>query len=358
MKIADVAHLRTHNQGIASSVFKKPAEVVAWLGAMQAQDFLGAKWSVGLRLKDATESDITRALSDGTILRTWPMRGTLHFVAPRDIRWMLELLNPRIIANAAGRHKQLGIDDALLKKSQKIFTKALRGGKHLTRDQMREALEQGGISTAGQRGIHIIGWNAQRGLICFGPPQAKQKTFVLLDEWVRAVPPLERERALTELATRYFVSHGPATLKDFVWWSGLKIADARIAIELAASRLASETIGTTVYWMGKKLPHALSADLEVKLLPGFDEYILGYTDRSAVIDMAHAKKIYSGLNLIFNPTILINGRVEGTWKRTITKKNVTLTPNPFRTFTKRERDALYDAAERYGAFLGLPALIV
>jgi hypothetical protein len=357
MKLADVAHLRTHNQGIASSAFKKPAEVVSWLGAMQAQDFLGAKWSVGLRLKSATESDVTRALSDGSILRTWPMRGTLHFVAPRDIRWMLELLNPRVIASAAGRHKQLGITDALLKKSRSIFTKALRGGKQLTREQMREALERGGISTAGQRGIHIIGWNAQNGLICFGPPQEKQKTFVLLDEWVKATPPLQHEQALTELATRYFVSHGPATLKDFVWWSGLKISDARRAIELASSRLVSETIEATQYWMGKKIPRIQSTELEIKLLPGFDEYILGYTDRSAVLDSAHKSKIYSSLNLIFSPTILINGRVEGTWRRTITSKKVAVALKPFRTLTKRERDALHEAAERYGAFLGRSVVV-
>src|SRR6478609_2868281 len=180
----DIAQLRLYNQGITKPLFKKPEDVVKWLGAVQAQDYLGALWAVGLRMPKATEALIEKSLSNKSIIRTWPMRGTLHFVPSEDVRWMLKLLTPRIIAKCATLYRQSELDSATFKKSKKLFVKALEGGKKLERKEMYEVLERGGISTEGLRGLHILGNLAQNGLICFGNRIGKQQTFVLLDEWI------------------------------------------------------------------------------------------------------------------------------------------------------------------------------
>jgi hypothetical protein len=345
------------NQQIASPGGKTPGDVVAAMGAVQAQDFLGALWAIGLRLPAAMEADIERAIAERTIVRTWPMRGTLHFVAAADVRWMLELLTPRIVAGSAWRHRELELDDTIFSRCRKLFTRALEGGRRLTRDAMYQVLERSRISASGQRGIHVLCRLAQEGLICFGPREGKQPTFVLLDEWVPDSRRLERGEALTELARRYFTSHGPATLADFVWWSGLKVSDARAALEMVSAQLARETIGGATYWMrgDSPLPKIRRA---THLLPGFDEYLLGYKDRSAVLDLAHAGKIVPGSNGQFLSTIVINGRVVGTWKRELTKKSVVITASPFAALKKTESRALAEAAQRYGKFLGRPAELV
>lgn len=185
-------------------------------------------------MRNAVEADIEQALADRTIIRTWPMRGTLHFVAATDVRWMLELLTPRIVANNAQRLlRQFGLDEAVFARSKDLFVRALQGGKRLARNAMYEVLEAGGVSTAGQRGLHILGRLAQAGVICFGAREGKQQTFALLDEWAPTARRMARDEALAEIARRYFTSHGPATLQDFAWWSGLTVANAQAALELA-----------------------------------------------------------------------------------------------------------------------------
>jgi hypothetical protein len=350
----EIAIYRLLNQRIAYSTFKDPVDVVSALGAMQAQDYLGALWAVGLRLPVSTESVVEQAISDGKIIRTWPLRGTLHFTAAEDVRWMLSLSGPRIIAGSAGRHKQLELNNADLNKSQDLIVDALRGGVRLTREALFQVLRRGGIPTTGQRGIHILQWLALQGLICFGPREEKKPTFVLLDEWVPKTPELERDQALAELARRYFTGHGPATLRDFVWWSGLKVSDARIAVEMATSGLGRESVDGEVYWMPREMPDLNDADSDAHLLPGFDQYLLGYKDRSAVLSSADASKIAPGANGMFLSTIVIDGRVSGSWKRTVKKKSVDMKLNLFAPLKKAEIRAVVAAAERYGRFIDAP----
>ena len=304
---------------------------------MQAQDYAGALWAIGLRMSTAVQADIEQAISGRTIIRTWPMRGTLHFVAAVDVVWMLELLTPRIVAGSAGRLRQLELDDATLARSREVLVRALKGGKQLTRGAILGVLEAAGISTAGQHGYHILGQLAQGSLICLCTHEGKQPTFVLLQEWAPNARRLEREAALAELATRYFTGHGPATLQDFVWWSGLKISDARAGIGLAAERLIQEEIDGVAYWMAHTMP-VLSDDLpDVYLLPGFDEYMLGYRDRSAALDPEHLQKIVPGNNGMFNPTVVSDGRIVSTWKRTIKKNSVVVAISPFSVLEHRRR---------------------
>jgi Winged helix DNA-binding domain len=352
----DLARRRLVNQQIAAPTGKTVAEVVASLGAVQAQDYLGSLWALGLRLPGATEAGIERAIADRAILRTWPLRGTLHLVAAADARWMCELLAPRIILRSRTRHQELGLDEATFSRSKDLFLAALQGDRQLTRDAMFERLEAGGISAAGQRGIHILARLALEGVLCFASRLGKQQAFALLDEWAPASRRLDRDAALGEIARRYFTGHGPATLADFTWWSGLAAADAKKGLEAAQPELVQETIQGRAYWMSTRSP-AAPDKTGVYLLPGFDEYLIAYKDRTAVLAEEHATKIVPGGNGMFLPMIVREGRVIGTWKRTLKKKTVEVTPAPFEPVSKADARAIEAKAVEYGRFLGLEAVV-
>jgi hypothetical protein len=352
-----IAKHRLINQRIAATPSTRPADVagvVGTLGAVQAQDYLGALWAIGLRTPNATEATVEQAIAEKQIIRTWPTRGTLHFVATADARWMLELLTPRIVAGAAGRFRQLELDNAVFDRSRKLFVRALRGNRQMTRDNMMKLLEKAGISTADQRGIHILWKLAQEGLLCFAARSGKRHTFALLDEWA---PPLsysrmDREAGLAQLVLRYFAGHGPATLRDFVWWTGLKVADAKAAIESISSRLTKWVVDGVDYWMVPGMEIPPPAKRRAHLLPAFDEYLLGYQDRSAVLEPRHAPKLIFGG--VFLPTIVINGHVAGAWRRVLKKKGVVITPNFFTPPNGAAMKSLAGAVESYGRFLGRP----
>jgi hypothetical protein len=353
---------RLRNQWIAPAAQRRtPADVVRHLGAVQAQDHAAAKWAVGLRAcgPEATDADVERAIEKREIVRTWPMRGTLHFVAAEDARWVLELLTPRVIAGAASRRDQLGIDDAVLTRAKNAFAAALEGGRRLTREGMYAVLEGAGIPADASRGYHLLCRAAQDGLICFGPHEGKQPTFVLLEEWAPQAASGPRDESLAELARRYVAGHGPATLPDLCWWSGLTAADARRAVELAGLHLTREEIGGVAHWTAEEATTDVSdAAPSVHLLPGFDEYLLGYRDRAAVLAPEHAPRVVPGANGIFLPMLVTNGRVTGTWKKATRKAGVTVTVTPFEPLEGAALSGLDAAAARYARFLGLPASTV
>jgi hypothetical protein len=341
-----------------------PADVVSRLCAMQAQDYAGALWSVGLRSgSECTEADVELALAERRILRSWPMRGTLHFVAPADVRWMLALLSPRILAGARTRHAQLGITESTIEHARAIFSAALVGGGALTRGQMMERLEAEGIDSSGQRGYHLLWVLAQQGLICFGARDGKQQTFVLLDEWS---PPakassLERPQALGKLAARYFQARGPATAADFAWWAGITKSEARAGIEAATDVLELTDADGDEYQLspGDGGPVVSAPGPRVHLLPGFDEYLLGYADRSLQLGGNRgAYKATISANGMFSATLVVSGRVDGTWKRTLRRDRVDIAVRPLRELTSAEKSGLAEAAERYGRFLGLEPHVV
>lgn len=354
MAATAIAHQRLFNQRIDGEKFKKPEEVVRWMGAMQAQDYLQSLWAIGLRMQSVTVADIEQAIADRKILRTWPMRGTIHFVPPEDAKWMLKLSAVRMLARDKRRREQLELDETIIEHSQKLFHDALKGGKQLSRLNMMKLLADAGINPEGQRGYHLLWYMAQTGLICFGPIEDKQQTFVLLDEWVPTSRQLSREESLAVLAERYVVSHGPATLYDFAGWAGLTVTDAKAGLEAAKSGLLLEKIHGQEYWLAKDAPgqkaHTTSS---VFLLPGFDEYLLGYKDRSAVLAAEHAQKIVPGNNGIFLPTIVVAGQVVGTWKRTLGKNALDIRLKPFTQLGNSEERAI-EAAKWYSDFLGLP----
>lgn len=358
----NIALSRLTNQRIAGPACAQPGDAVRWLGALQAQDYRGALWAIGLRPAGATERAIEQALVERAIVRTWPLRGTLHCVASQDVRWLLALLTPRVIAHSAGRYRQLGLDEATFSRSQAVFARALQGGQQLTRVEMLHALEQAGIavsaSGSGQRGYHLLRRAAQDALICFGAPRGKQQTFVLLDEWIPKSGGRTHDEALAELTTRYFTSRGPATAQDLMHWSGLTAAEVKTGLGAARQALTHATIEDHVYWLPRETPALSSGEPAVHLLPGFDEYVLGYRDRRAVLDPVHAPRVCPGSSGMFNPTLVVDGQVRGVWKRTRRKAAVVIEVAPFRPLIPSENQALSAATERYGAFLGLPATLL
>jgi hypothetical protein len=356
MTPSQLARRRLHQQHIAETSLTRPADVVRWLGAVQAQDYLGSLWAIGLRMQNPTEEAIEAAIVDRSIVRTWPMRGTLHFVAATDVRWMLSLLTPRVIAKSQSRFRQLGLSEAVFAHSRRLFEAALSGGKQLARAALYKLLEAGGIAPENSRGLHILGRLAQDGIICFGPREGKQQTFVLLSEWAPEAKAMQRDEALAELAKRYFSSHGPATLQDFAWWSGLTLAEASTGIEMSQSLLKRETIGGRKFWLSPSPSPPRAPKPAAYLLPSYDEFTVSYMDRSAVLDPVDAKRTDSGHG-IFVPTIVLNGQIVGTWKRTLQKQSVIIQPNFFTMPGKAEKQAFMEAARPYGSFLRRPAVL-
>lgn len=354
MTTSDVVRLRLHNQSISRAKFQKPGEVVRWLGAVQAQDYLGSLWAIGLRMQHATQAAIEQAIADRSIVRTWPQRGTLHFVAAADVRWMLKLLTPRIVSGSAARRRQLELEDVTFTRSRKLLERALRGGKQMRRDAVYRLFESERISTANGRGLYILWRLAHDGILCFGARQGKQQTIALLEEWVPPAKPLSRDESLAEIACRYFTGHGPATLPDFIWWSGLTATDARAAVEMAKSRLEQENVDGSTYWLAPtaSVPKVISRS--AYLLPSFDEYFVGYKDRRSLFVAPHGRRINFWDNILGSPTVLVNGKAVATWKRTFKKDRIVIEKDLFTALTPAESRAVAAAEQRYGEFLEQP----
>ncbi|MBG0832047.1 winged helix DNA-binding domain-containing protein [Planomonospora sp. ID67723] len=335
----EIALLRLAAQRLAAPGLATPGEAVRLLTAVQAQDYPGALTSVALRTAAGTRLSVEAALDAGEIVRSWPMRGTLHFVAAEDLPWMLELMAPRVIAAARARHAELGLDASSFDKARELAVGALSGGRRLRRDDLMAVWDAGGLSTTGQRGYHMLGHLAQTGVLCLGPVRENEQLVVLVDEWIPAPRHLQREEALGELALRYFRGHGPATLKDFARWTNLLMADARAGLALARPRLARLESGGAEHFMDPQTPELLDAHRSrargVFLLPGFDEFMLGYLDRGAALPAEFADRIVPGGNGVFQPTVVSDGRVVGTWKRTGRGAQRTVAATAFTAFSDR-----------------------
>jgi len=350
----EIAHLRLLNQRIVLPAFNDPAEVVGWLGAVQAQDYFGAKWALGLRMRDASDHEIDKAFNLGSILRTHVMRPTWHFVLPADIRWMLALTAPRVHALSAYMVRQQGLDDAIFARSDTALAKALEGGQYLTRDELKEVLQKAGVDVDSGLSMSYLMMHAElEGIVCSGPRRGKQFTYALLEERAPDAKRLEREEALAELARRFFTSRGPATVQDFAKWSSLRVADARNGLEAVKDNFEQETLGNQTYWFLRPRAPAMGPSPTVHLLSVYDEYISSYKDRSA-IDADHLADLFRRMGNALQYLIILDGQLAGTWKRTIRKNIVTVDMNPFKNLSDDENHALTMAGQHYGAFLQLP----
>jgi len=337
------------------------ADVVSWFGAMQSQDLASGLWSLGARLPGRTQADIEAMLEDRQALRTWPMRGTVHLVPPRDARWMLDLMGARALQGAAGRRTYLGLSDTDANRAVDVLGSTLAGGGRLTRAQCLEALTAAGISTAGQLGYHLLWYASQCGVTCMAPNLGKEQTFVLLDDWAPDARVVDRDEALALMATRYFRSHGPTTRQDFAGWTGLTAADAKRGIAGAGEQLVAVTVEGREMIMGADAMDstggvgvaALARD-EVRALPGFDEYLLGFKDRTLMLDPEHKQAVIPGGNGIFQPTIVRSGRVVATWKRSIGRASVVVEVKPLVRLAAADRTRVERVLQPYGAFVQRP----
>ena len=334
---------------------RRPDEIVAHFGAVQAQDFGLSKWALALRSVNLTDAPIAAAFDAGAILRTHVLRPTWHFVTPADIRWMLQLSAPRVRAQLARNDSLFGIDAALLRRSRAVLERALRGGVHLTRDELQTELSRHRIKVAGTGLAHVMLHAELDALVCSGPRRGKHSTYALLDERAPTAPALDRHAALAELARRYFRSHGPATAKDFSWWSGLTVTDARAGIALLGQELACISWeGCEYHFPAGSEPGPLRG---AWLLPNYDEFTVAYADRSLLIGPDFPPVRDARADPIFTNVIVVNGLIAGTWRRTLTARTAEVTLSPFGRLPAVARQTLARASDRLRQFTRLPDAI-
>lgn len=336
------------------------AQIAQWFGAMQSQDYASGQWSLGVRMPGSTATAIQQAFEEGSVLRTWPMRGTIHTVASGDARWLLELTGVRALATAPRRREQLGLSTGDVERAAELLEQELTDHSRLTRKQALAAIERGGIPVTGQRGYHLLWYAAQTGRTCIGPHVGADQTFVLLDRWAPHQVHLDRDTALTELALRYFRSHGPATEKDFAGWSGLTVTDCRRAITANDGRLVHVQVEGTRCWLSVEVAEQLIegvAPAPVIALPGFDEFMLGYKDRSLQVPEGSFDRIVPGGNGVFRATIAVDGRAAGTWSRRVRTTCVEIDVDYFDSVPTQVRASTEQALQAYADFLGLPPVV-
>jgi hypothetical protein len=313
---------------------------------VQAQEYLPALWSLALRMRRPSPVALEQAFAEGRILRTHVLRATWHFVAPADIRWMLALSAPRLRRLLGSYDGALGIDRALIRRCQSAMVAALEGGRCLTRQELRAAMEQRRLRPGeGQRLAHLMMHAELDGLICSGPLRGRHQTYALLEERLPAAPAIARDQALAELARRYFSSHGPAQLQDFVWWAGLAVADARLAIDQARDQLASIVVEGQTHWYAPRPSRGTRRTAH--LLPTYDEYLVAYKDRTAA---AHPR-LGAG-NPVLAATVIVDGRIVGDWRR-VARQGKPRAELALRAPLRPGDRSLVDTARaRYEAFAG------
>jgi hypothetical protein len=355
----DITRRRLNSQALTGDLAGRPERVVERMLALQAQDLRWGKWAVGIRAPGTTSADVDALLDSGRVVRSWPMRGTLHLVPAPELGWMMKLTTPRLWAGSATRRRDLGLDENTIERARDIAVDALSGGRELTRAGFLDVLRERGIDAGGQRGYHLVWHLAQSGTVCWGRQLDAQQMLVLLDEWVPHPRHLEHDEALGEFLLRYLVGHGPAPLSDFAWWSQLTMTDAKTALSVAGDRItgldvdgvrhllpaASDTTALTRTRPGRGRDAVLA-------LPGFDEYLLGYRDRSFAIDPDDVTRVVPGKNGIFLPILVRGGRVVGTWRRDWQARTITVEPRPFAPFTGAAARSADHALNEYAHFLG------
>lgn len=346
-----VANARLARQFLTSAGPTRASEIVRELCAVQSQDFAGAKWALAQRTRGLTDVDIEREFADGNILRTHVLRPTWHFVSPSDIRWMLALTGPRVKAAMAYHGRSVEVTPDIVRRSNAAMAKALAGGKHLTRLELAKALERAGVKMAsGQRLAHLVMEAELDAVVCSGPRQGKQFTYALLEERVPPAAPRERDEALVELTLRYFTTRGPATARDFAWWSGLAMSDVKRGLEIAGRQLLRATLNGQDLWYDERVVRKPKPSAH--LLPNYDEYFIGYKDRSAIAQRLGHSKLVEGGNFLLANVVFVDGQLVGGWRRRLDTSAAIVELKLLSKLTPDEKDRVTTAANRFGKFLG------
>jgi hypothetical protein len=353
MTTSQLLNLRLHNQQISDTRFRHPAEIVEWMVAMQAQEYAMTKWAIGLRLPGTDETAVEHAFNSGAILRTHVLRPTWHFVTPADIRWLLALTAPRVHAANAFMYRKLELDAALFKRSHATLLNALGEGRPLSRVALQAALKRVGIAASGLRLGYLMMHAELEGLICSGPREGRQFTYALLDERAPRARVLDREAGLAELTRRYFASRGPATAADFAYWSGLTLADAKTGIASLGPEFTHETIDGKAHVFPVTGAKTGSRPHSTFLMPDYDEYGMSYRDRSALRCTLPPKQKAEVSELRFARMIVVDGRIVGTWQRSLDANRVTIETDYMTSPSPSMRRKVTAAARRFSSFIGL-----
>jgi hypothetical protein len=348
--VDELLRLRLRHQRLLASSLSSPIEVVSALGAVQSQDFPSACWAVVQRARGLAEADVVRALDEGTIVRTHVLRPTWHFVAPKDLRWMLALTGPRVQAIATVYHRHTGIDRRMLARSKDVLARELEGGRYRTRPELAAAFKRARLPVEPLRVSFLVMDAELDGLVCSGPRRAKRFTYALVHERVPAAVPLDRDAAVAELARRYFSSHGPATLRDFAWWSGLTQRDGKAGLDQLGEAFESSVVDGVTFWYPSRVtvPRARRQPV-ARLLPNFDEYLVSYRDRGPTAGPS-GRRFPPG----FQHSLVIDGRIAGAWRRSVTTREVQIAVMPGRRLSRAEIEAVESAAAHYARFADLP----
>ena len=347
---------RLANQQLRNSTLKTPADVVSGLGAVQSQDFAGARWAVGQRMANATDADVARAFDNGEILRTHVMRPTWHFVTPADIRWLLVLTAPRVHACNAPYYRRNELDTQTLSRARRVLERALEGGIFLTRAELATQLARARITADGERLAYVMMHAELDAVICSGPRKGRQFTYALLDERAPHAKTLARDEALATLTRRYFMSHAPATIRDFAWWSGLTMAMAKNGVDLLGRGAASEDLNGIRYWRIRDNPRGDGSCRGVLLLPNYDELLIAYRDRELSLGKARLTDIGTRGRDTYVHHLLIDGRLAGSWRPKLTRDGLEISISTYQQPTAATTRAIAKAKRRYAGFICGPDL--
>lgn len=352
-----IASHRLHSHKLVNTPFNNPTAVVGWLGAVQSQDYMGAKWALAQRTTGLTDDDVEQAFTEGRILRTHVLRPTWHFLAPDDIRWVLALTAPRVHRLNGTYYRKFEVDEEVLRRSRQLFINALHGIQYRTREELAALLDGAGIVSDGLRLAYIMMHAELEQLICSGPRVGKQFTYALMDERVPPAPTISAEEALATLAYRYFASHGPATVKDYVWWSGLTMTQAKQGLHLLGDRLNHEVFAGQNYYFAGAVPSTDSHQpMTAYLLPNYDEAMGSYADHSAISETRFAR-MWDREHGVLAHYLVIDGTILGSWQRTFKRDTVIIQLKPFIPLSDEQTQAITAACQRFGIFLGLTPVL-
>ncbi len=348
---------RLQNQFITSHPVLTPSAIVKKMVAMQAQDFNASKWAIALRSNRLTKTQIETSLNAGEILRIHILRPTWHYVSSEDIYWILSLTSQYVQNRNLPYYHKLGLDDNVFSKTETIIKNSLKGGKSIRRENLIELIKQKGISTTKLGYLYILMHAELNGIICNGVSEGNIVSYALLHERVPNIKNLPRDEALAQLTLGYFTSHGPTTIKDFIWWSGLPIKIAKEGFDMVKDQLDLQKYQDVDYWFCFPL---LKDEINeaVYLLPNFDEYIVGYSNREIIFDRKQRVKLDGRKNVLFQHSIVLNGKIIGNWKVILKKNEVQIRINLFVHVTKAQLILLKDEINRFSNYNHLPVSYV
>ena len=349
-----IAWQRLVNQRLLRTQCTTAEDVVSWLGAVQAQDYPGAKWGIGQRMTRATDEALDRAFDEGRILRTHVMRPTWHFVAAADIRWMQALTSPRVNSINGSYYRRNELNDRVFTRVRTILERSLRDHAYLTRAQIATELQKARI-TCNPLKLSLIVMRAEvDAVICSGPKRGKQFTYALVEERAPQAKALTHDEALATLTSRYFASHGPATIRDYVWWSGLTVRDAKAGVAMVGSTLEEMSLDGLTYFFRPSKALRPPTTPQVRLVPTYDESLIAYKDRGIALDAVGMAKRPAAMVDVMDPYaayLTIDGRLRGTWRRTFVADGIEVNVRPFVTLTPPQRRALEAEVDRYARFM-------